>query len=273
MGWIMRVVALLAVRNEELYIERCLRHLHEQGIETCLIDNGSTDRTLEIARTFLQRGVFRIENFPFNGIYQWEKILEFKSYLAKEINADWFIHHDADEIREAPKRFANLVEGIKVADSNGYNAIDSDEFVFVPVSEEASFEGRDYVGEMKHYYYFKPQQQHRVNIWKKTDAGVDLASSGGHRALFANQKLSPENFILRHYILLSKKYATEKYGKRKFAPDELAKGWHGHRARFNPENLMLPVAEIKLPAMSDVKLVPSDGEWDLSDIHTTHLFM
>ena len=48
----MKVVALLAVRNEEYYMEKCLTYLYEQGIETCLIDNESTDRTLEIAQDF-----------------------------------------------------------------------------------------------------------------------------------------------------------------------------------------------------------------------------
>ena len=261
----MRVVALLAVRNEEYYLERCLMYLYEQGIETCLIDNGSTDRTLEIAQDYLYLGIFRIEHIPFTGIFEWVKILEHKCRLAKEIDADWFIHHDADEIREAPKPFANLVEGIKDADEKGYNAINSDEFVFAPTSEKEAFEGKDYLNEMKYYYYFKPDVLHRVNIWKKTGANVDLASSGGHSVMFANRHIYPKNFILRHYILLSKGHAMEKYGKRNYDPKELAKGMNVKRARFNPENVIFPNKE-------DLKRVSGAGEWDLSDPWTGHFF-
>ncbi|MCT7967819.1 glycosyltransferase family 2 protein [Laspinema sp. D1] len=101
----MRVVALLTVRNEERYLGRCLEHLYSQGIEICLIDNGSTDKTLDIAQSFLGRGVFRIEHFPFKGCFELEKILLNEEKLAVEIDADWFIHHDADEIREAPSPY------------------------------------------------------------------------------------------------------------------------------------------------------------------------
>ncbi len=41
----MRVVALLGIRNEERYLERCIRHLVGQGVEVCVIDNDSIDRT------------------------------------------------------------------------------------------------------------------------------------------------------------------------------------------------------------------------------------
>jgi glycosyltransferase involved in cell wall biosynthesis len=86
----MNVVALLAVRNEERYLSRCLEHHYQQEITTCLIDNGSTDRTLEIARSFLDRGVIRIEHLPFSGVFELETQLRCKERLAAEIGADWF---------------------------------------------------------------------------------------------------------------------------------------------------------------------------------------
>lgn len=261
----MRVVALLAVRNEESYLERCLRHLYEQGVETCLIDNESTDRTLDIARDFLHRGVFRIERFPFTGIFEWVEILKFKSRLTQEIDADWFIHHDADEIREAPKPFTKLVEGIQDADKKGYNAINSDEFVFVPTSAKATYEGKDYLQEMKYYYYFRPNELHRVNIWKKREEVVDLASSGGHSVNFAHRRVYPKNFILRHYILLSKAHAIEKYGKRTYDPRELAKGLNVKRAKFNPDNIRFPNKDV-------LKSITEDGVWDRSDPWIRHFF-
>src|SRR4029077_14897095 len=148
----MRIVALLAVRNEELYLERCLEHHFRQEIETCVIDNGSTDRTTEIARSFLDRGVIRIEQLPFSGVFELETQLRCKERLAAEIGADWFIHCDADEIRQAPKPYATLREGIEAVDRQGYNAIDFDEFVFLPTADYESFEGCDYIEAMRYYY-------------------------------------------------------------------------------------------------------------------------
>jgi GT2 family glycosyltransferase len=53
----MRAIALLQTYNEARFIRASLTHLISQGLEIYLIDNGSTDRTLEIARSFVHRGV------------------------------------------------------------------------------------------------------------------------------------------------------------------------------------------------------------------------
>jgi glycosyltransferase involved in cell wall biosynthesis len=237
----MRVVALLGVRNEQPYLERCLRHLYEQGIETCVIDNASTDGSLEICRSFCDKGVIRIEHLPFTGVFELETQLVLKERLAAEIDADWFLHCDADEIRHAPGRYATLREGIEAVDRQGYNAIDFDEFVFLPTADDESFEGRDYVEEMRHYYYFKPDSpdRDRINAWKKTGQ-VDLRTWAGHRVLFPGLRVWPESFLLRHYIVLSRSHAMEKYGRRLFSPGELARSWHRDRAAFRGDALRFP---------------------------------
>lgn len=107
----MRIVALLTARNEELYLDRCLEHLFSQRIETCFIDNDSTDQSREIAERFLKRGVFRLERQPYLGYYDHVGLLNLKENLADDIDADWFIHHDADEIMEAPSPLASLRDG------------------------------------------------------------------------------------------------------------------------------------------------------------------
>jgi glycosyltransferase involved in cell wall biosynthesis len=50
-----RVVAILASYYEERFIGACLENLFEQGAEAYLIDNGSTDRTVDIAERYLKR--------------------------------------------------------------------------------------------------------------------------------------------------------------------------------------------------------------------------
>jgi len=41
-------------------------------------------------------------------------------------DGDWYIHHDADEFREAPAPWSTLKEAIQAVDAEGYNAIDFD---------------------------------------------------------------------------------------------------------------------------------------------------
>ena len=47
-----RIVAVLATRNEERFIAGCLENLFRQGVQVYLCDNDSTDRTVEIARRY-----------------------------------------------------------------------------------------------------------------------------------------------------------------------------------------------------------------------------
>jgi hypothetical protein len=263
----MNICALLAVRNEELYLERCLRHLIDQKITICLIDNGSTDSSLEIARTYLNRGVIRIEVFPYEGIYDWTGLLSLKEGLALEIDADWFIHHDADEIR-----YSNLgtVESLNAsiarADQQGFNAINFEEFVFVPTADSLENCGRDYVDTMHYYYFFSPGPEHRINAWKRQPSRVDLVSSGGHQVRFEGRRLSPESLVLCHYPCLSPGHAEAKYGARAYAPAELARGWHRKRqswktCRYSP------------PPLDELFQVTPDRRMDRSRPYRGHRFM
>jgi glycosyltransferase involved in cell wall biosynthesis len=263
----MRIVALLTVRNEELYLQRCLTHLHAQGIETCVIDNESTDRTREIAEAFKGRGVFRIETLPYRGRFELAAQCRFHEELATDIKADWFMRQDADEIREAPLPFSSLAHAIPAVDAAGYNAIDFDEFIFVPTSEGDTFEGTDYVETMRYYFYLDLRPFNHVNAWKNRSHMVDLTSSGGHTVMFEGRRIYPVKFILRHYMVLSGDHARRKYGARKFDEVEVSKlGWHGWRARFAADR-------VRLPDRNRLKQLGNAGRWDRSDPHRYHLFI
>jgi glycosyltransferase involved in cell wall biosynthesis len=265
----MRIVALLTVRNEERYLKRCLEHLHNEGIEVCVIDNGSTDKTVEIAESFRDKNVFRIEHFPFNGSFELEPLLIMKENLSYEIDADWFIHYDADEIKQAPKQFSTLKEAIIKVDKLGYNAINFDEFVFLPTVEEPDHEGKDYVKTIRHYYFFGPFPLRRINAWKKFGQKVDIVGSGGHKITFENRKIYPESFILRHYIILSRVHGIAKFCGRVFSEEEvIQKRWHVNRQQCRPDDLILPKA-------SELKEIPDSGNitWDRADAWSTHFFV
>ncbi len=254
----------MTVRNEELYLSRAIEHLYGQGIDTCLIDNESTDSTLKIAKDYLNRGIFRIESIPYNGFFELAKILACEEQLTKEIEADWFIHHDADEIRQACAPYKTLYEGINAVDGLGYNAINFDEFVFLPTSDDESFEGTDYVEKMRYYYFFEPAPLRHIKAWKNSAQLLDFVASGGHMANFADRKIYPVNFILRHYIALSRAQVINKYGKRKYSPEEIEqRGWHRARARFNP-------LQLQLPGRHRLKFLSDDSNLDKSEPWTSH---
>jgi glycosyltransferase involved in cell wall biosynthesis len=132
----MKVIALLAVRNERLYIKRCLEHLEKQNVHVCLINNDSSDDTLSIAKTFLDRNVVQIERVPYRGSFELAGLLKRKEELSRELDADWFIHHDADEIRESPYPGLTLHQALERADKAGSTAVNFDEFVFLPCRED-----------------------------------------------------------------------------------------------------------------------------------------
>lgn len=264
----LRIVALLTVRNEERFLRRCVQHLAEQGVEVFITDNGSTDRTLKIAQDLVGHGVIQIESVPFRGIYAWTELLQNKERLAADINADWFLHHDADEIREAALPFRTLRQGIEAADLQGYNAINFDEFVFLPSDEEEEgYEGTDYVETMQYYYFFEPHPLRQIKAWKKLPGvAARLTDSGGHEAEFPGRRLFPMPFILRHYIALSKAHVIAKYAGRVYSKAGAERGWHGARRTFSPE-------ELHLPARDRLKRRGTPGVWDKSDPWHDHEFL
>ena len=221
----MRIVALLAVHNEEAYLANCLRHLVDQGIEVCVIDNDSDDASRGIAEA--ERGVIRIENVPYKGFLDLPLLLREKEKLATDIGANWFIRVDADEIMHSYREGETLGEGIERLDAQGWGVINFDEFVFLPLECEYV---TDWAGmqPILHYYFFEPQKTRLMRAWKasKKVSGVDGA---GHKLMGEEFRLSTETFALRHYIFRNQDHAFEKYQTRKFSEAALSRGWHARR--------------------------------------------
>lgn len=189
----MNVIAIIAARNEELTIGRCCRHLAEQGLRFVVIDNDSTDGTRDIVESFRGQGLIDVVRFPYPGQYDWIGLLKCKERLARELDGDWFMHLDADEIPEGGPPGTPLLERLREVDRAGCNAVNFDEFTFVPATETERHEGTDYVTGMRRYYFFAPRQLRLIRLWRKA-AEVNLSGSGGHNAVFTNRRLYPENF-------------------------------------------------------------------------------
>lgn len=254
----MRVVALVASYNEERFIAGCIEHLISQGIDVYLVDNASTDSTVEIAERYLKNGLLKIEHLPRHGTFNWRSVLERKEYLASSVDADWFMHVDADEIRLPPRSGATLAQSLAEVDSDGFNAVNFLEFSFVPTLEHPDHDHPHFQKTMRSYYPFLPRFPHRLNAWKRQSEPVDLARSGGHKVAFPAMRMYPVSYPMRHYLFLSVPHALRKYSLRAYDVDEVAMGWHGWRANVSGERIKLPTEAVLRTYVSDDLLDPSD---------------
>jgi hypothetical protein len=258
-----RVVALLATYNERRFVGGCLEHLCAQGVEAYLIDNCSTDGTVEIAERHLGRGLIGVEEYPRAGTYDWRGLLRRKEELAGELTADWFIHLDADEVRLAPPGQGTLAEALAAVDRQGYSAVNFTELTFLPTRESPDHDHPSFRRTLRTYYPFCPSHPHQLKAWKATGARPDLASTGGHRVEFPGLRMFPRSFPMKHYLFLSLPHAIEKYVERGYDPEEVAAGWHGWRARLRADDL-------RLPSRSELRLWRSDVELDTSAPRRRH---
>lgn len=259
----LRVVAILAAYNEERFIAGCVEHLIEQGVGVYLIDNSSIDRTVDIASRYLGQGLIGIENFPRPDQYSWRPILERKEQIAASLEADWFIHVDADEIRLPPSSDRSLAQALTEVDRQGYNAVNFLEFTFIPTQEEPDHDHPDFRKTMRWYYPFLPSFPNRLNAWKKQAHPAELAWSGGHQVRFAGLQMYPESFPMRHYLFLSVPHAIQKYVKKRYDPQEVRAGWHVSRVKLRPEG-------IKLPAQAELRPYISDNQLDAAKPRARH---
>lgn len=264
----LRCVAILCVRNEELHIGRALDDLVGQGIDVAVIDHASTDRTREICLGYEGRGLVALEDLDWDGTYDQTAQLRAKMALVEKLDHDWVIHADADEWMHTRNPGETLLEGIRRIDKD-YNAINFEEFVFLPPPDGVD-SSADYKQGLLDYYFFAPSKHRLMRAWKRS-ARLDNVNSGGHMLVGDEIKLAPEEFVLRHYIVLSQAQAIAKYSRRVFAPADLERGWHGNRLGLVPERLRLPSSDVlqRLRAWDSVELDRSQPKsrhfWDWTE--------
>jgi glycosyltransferase involved in cell wall biosynthesis len=111
LGGKLPVTAIVATRNEEKNLPRCLAALREMG-EVYVIDSGSTDATLEIARSFGAKVV----QFHYQG--GWPKKRQW-AMNTLPLNFDWILLIDADEVL-TPELAEEIRRSITSGDAIGY---------------------------------------------------------------------------------------------------------------------------------------------------------
>jgi hypothetical protein len=228
-----RVLAIVPTYNEESAIVPTVRDLVAQGLEVYVLDNCSTDATVERARTCAGRGVVGIERFPGGAgspTYDLSALMTRVEEIAEaDRSASWVMLHDADERRRSPWSGTSLREALWHVDRCGYSAIDHVTANFWPVDD--TFEPEHHELE-DHFAYFElsdhPGHFHQRRAWKQMGTRVALARTAGHDVMFAGRRVYPYKFLLKHYPIQSRAHSERKLRDRRarWNPQERAWGWH-----------------------------------------------
>lgn len=231
----MRALAVVCVRNESMHVRRCLTDFIADGLDVFLIDNGSTDGSLEVAEDFLGCGLVGISHLKWNGEFSLKDQLRAKQSIIEKSSYDWVVHADADEWLCSPNSGEKLIDGIARAHYSGCNCINFHELVFVPLPCE-NFYAEDYSQRMLSYYFYQPTYPRLNRAWKK-DAGLRMDKTGGHRLEGRDTRIYAVDFHLRHYIALSEEHAKRKYIGRAYSAEDIMSGWHLNRRRIREKDL------------------------------------
>jgi glycosyltransferase involved in cell wall biosynthesis len=227
-----RVVAIMTAYNEEDVIGPVMDKLIGDGVGVYVIDNWSTDRSNEIARGFEGRGLVGLERFPDvpGDLYVWRALLRRVAAVAAGLQADWCIHHDADERRCGPWPGLGLRDALWRVDQAGFSAVDHTVVNYRPIDN--GFEpGSDFERHMRHFEFgWTSDLLFQIKAWKNVGE-VDLATWGGHRVVFPGRRIFPYKFLLKHYPIRSQSHGERKVFRDRAArwdPHERALGWHMH---------------------------------------------
>lgn len=108
------IEAYLVAFNEEETIHLSIKHYQQFCGRVTILNNHSTDRTVEIAKSM----GCRIRNFGTPGILNDRDYINIKNECWKESGYDWVIVCDCDEILEVPKF---IPDGVTIFRTSGWN--------------------------------------------------------------------------------------------------------------------------------------------------------
>jgi len=103
MGTDLEISLCMIVKNEEKVLDKCLRYIHKYVDEIIIVDTGSTDATVEIAKKYT------------NKIYHFEWGDNFsaaRNYSLQFSTKEWILVQDADEFIQNAYKLRGFLSGI-----------------------------------------------------------------------------------------------------------------------------------------------------------------
>lgn len=252
-----KALALMCTYNEEDVVEQAIQALFAQGLDVFVVDDGSTDRTVERLEAIAKSSPrLTFDKETRKGSHYYEKEPLFCALLnhancAAANGYEWMMYLDPDEIRCSPWPGITLADSFAHIEHLGYNAVDFTVIDF-RYAKDQQMTSASYESQMP-WFEFGLRHGHFIQIkaWRHTPGlNVDLYPSHGHEAHFAGRRVFPLKFLLKHYPLRGLERARKKIFQDRFTrydPKELAKGVHvqynAYRNRepegWNPNDLLL----------------------------------
>lgn len=230
-----RPLAIIAAFNESDVIEEVIGDFISQGCDVHAIDNWSSDGTWDIMLRLQSnlKDAVSVERFPIEGpqpTYEWQAILQRKTEIGAAFPGRWIIHSDADELRRCPFDGRTLAEGFAIVEKLGCTRVDFNIINYLPTEENEYIPGT--LDSHFNFYEYGTRGGHFVQnkAWLQGEHVVDLASSGGHIAIFPEAVDFRYKFLLKHYPIRSaahgrRKILTERQG-RWSEKERKELGWH-----------------------------------------------
>jgi hypothetical protein len=253
------VTALMSGFNEADVLDHSILHMLKQGVNVHYIDNWSTDSTADriaaLQKSWNGPTQLTYELWPKDRpeAYNWIDILRRKEELTLQIDADWFMHVDVDEVRESPwGPDISMRHSLYMVDRLGYDGIEFVQLVFRAIKGATEFKPyTDFVQHLEYYKTTKRGEQDfiQVRAWKNLCKDrenmddpslpcVDIHSKGGHQFFHVNperaRKVFPVKFINRHYPIRSQAHGERKVLRERmprYNKKERSNGWHTHYER------------------------------------------
>jgi len=96
----------MIVKNEEKHLVKCLKSIRDIVDEMIIVDTGSTDKTIDIARIFGAK----VFDFPWTGDFS-----EARNHSLDQASGDWILILDADEVISPAdhKRLLKIIDSAK----------------------------------------------------------------------------------------------------------------------------------------------------------------
>jgi len=229
------ITAVIAVRNEAIYLQHLIPYLAKEGIEVILLDNHSSDGTADLFTPARYSNIISIRPLKYSGVFDLSKILYHKAQLTEHLKSDWIIHQDADEILQSPSHWGGLRQEIERAHHLGYNVLNFHELVMLPANPDLD----DFITNNRQYYFFEPRPQRLLRVWRREKAQFAL-DDNGHSITESEFQIAPTAMLLKHFMVRSQQHAWEKYLHREFAERDVKRGWHGNRLGLTRKMLNLP---------------------------------
>ncbi|PIU40427.1 MAG: hypothetical protein COT00_01755, partial [Candidatus Omnitrophica bacterium CG07_land_8_20_14_0_80_50_8] len=237
-------VGILFCYNEEHLLIETIKHYLDQGIDLVIVDNDSTDSSIDIVEMY--RG--RTEVYPGRIIdvihvktdgYEWIKIIKIAcDYMHEKLrHYCWIMLIDADAFYYSPIKKMPLLKFLTLVRRLGFNVIQGRLYDFYPTEKDDPAVSSPL--ERLKYCSYQPEwfnrHQERIFMYHPT---VNFYASAGHQCLREGKKVCDiAEFIYKHYPWVSYEHGLKKiFSERKprYVKEELQKQMHIQYATIQP---------------------------------------